>query len=104
MNFSKNLLIEGWREINHSFALINQYQIRELLKKGAIIKVFDPQAMINAKIEMKDLFFCNNAYDTCVQSKGLIIATEWNEFRALDLKELKKLLSQSFRIHGVVFQ
>jgi len=32
MNFSKNLLIEGWREINHSFALINQYQIRELLK------------------------------------------------------------------------
>ena len=67
---------------------------RELLKKGAIIKVFDPQAMINAKIEMKDLFFCNNAYDACVQSKGLIIATEWNEFRALDLSKIKSLLSK----------
>ena len=32
MNISKNLLIEGWRGINHFYALINQYQIRELLK------------------------------------------------------------------------
>tara|TARA_B100000686_G_scaffold351688_1_gene451155 strand:+ start:1002 stop:2156 length:1155 start_codon:yes stop_codon:yes gene_type:complete len=32
MNFSKNLLIEGWRGINHSFAMVNQYQVRELLK------------------------------------------------------------------------
>ena len=48
--------------------------------------------MINAKIEMKDLFFCNNAYDACVQSKGLIIATEWNEFRGIDLTELKGLM------------
>ena len=31
---SKNLLVEGWREINHSFAMINQYQIRELLKNN----------------------------------------------------------------------
>ena len=34
MNFSKNLLIEGWREINHSYAMVNQYQIRELLKNN----------------------------------------------------------------------
>ena len=34
MSFSKNLLIEGWREINHSYAMVNQYQIRELLKNG----------------------------------------------------------------------
>ena len=34
MNFSKNLLIEGWRGINHSYAMINQYQIRELLKNN----------------------------------------------------------------------
>ena len=34
MNFSKNLLIEGWRKINHSYAMVNQYQIRELLKNN----------------------------------------------------------------------
>ena len=34
MNISKNLLIEGWRGINHSYAMINQYQIRELLKNN----------------------------------------------------------------------
>ena len=32
MNISQNLLIEGWRGINHSYAMINQYQIREPLK------------------------------------------------------------------------
>jgi len=31
---SQNLLIEGWRGINHSYAMINQYQIRELLKNN----------------------------------------------------------------------
>ena len=34
MNISQNLLIEGWRGINHSDAMINQYQIRELLKNN----------------------------------------------------------------------
>ena len=34
MKLSKNLLIEGWRGINHSYAMINQYQIRELLKNN----------------------------------------------------------------------
>jgi len=32
MNISQNLLIEGWREISHSYAMVNQYQIREILK------------------------------------------------------------------------
>ena len=36
MNSSKNLLIEGWRGINHSYAMINQYQIRELLKNNML--------------------------------------------------------------------
>ena len=45
MSFSKNLLIEGWREINHSYAMVNQYQIRELLKNG------------NFKIYFKDVHY-----------------------------------------------
>ena len=35
MNISQNLPIEDWRGINHSYAMINQYQIRELLKNNS---------------------------------------------------------------------
>ena len=41
MKLSKNLLIEGWRGINHSFAMINQYQIRELLKNNKAISFIE---------------------------------------------------------------
>ena len=65
---------------------------QELLKKGIKIKVYDPKAMLNAKKEIRELEFCENAYEACKQSHGLIIATEWNEFRALDLNKIKSLL------------
>jgi len=65
---------------------------QELLKKGIKIKVYDPKAMLNAKKEIRELEFCDNAYEACEQSNGLIIATEWNEFRALNLKKIKSLL------------
>ena len=65
---------------------------QELLKKGIKIKVYDPKAMLNAKKEIRELEFCDNAYEACEQSNGLIIATEWNEFRALDLNKIKSLL------------
>ena len=65
---------------------------QELLKKGIKIKVYDPKAMLNAKKEIRELEFCDNAYEACEQSSGLIIATEWNEFRALDLNKIKSLL------------
>ena len=59
MNFSKNLLIEGWREINHSFALINQYQIRELLKND------------DFKIYFKDIPFPTPEWNKKNNSSGL---------------------------------
>ena len=71
---------------------------RELLNKGAKIQVYDPKAMNNAKNEMGELAYCKNAYEACKESSGLIIATEWNEFRALDLNKIKKLM-----INPVIF-
>ena len=65
---------------------------KELLKKGAKIKVNDPKAMQNAKKEIDKLLIFDNPYDACEKSDGLIIATEWNEFRALDLQRVKSLL------------
>ena len=59
MNISQNLLIEGWREINHSFALINQYQIRELLKND------------DFKIYFKDIPFPTLEWNKKNNSSGL---------------------------------
>ena len=71
---------------------------KELLNKGAKLKVNDPKAMKNAKKEIDQLLTYDNVYEACEQSEGLIIATEWNEYRALDLHRIKSLL-----INPVIF-
>ena len=59
-----------------------------LNQKGIKIKSYDPEAMSNAKKENPFLVSCDNAYIACEESKAIIIGTEWNEFRALDLKKI----------------
>tara|TARA_B110000438_G_scaffold96912_1_gene96061 strand:+ start:107 stop:1408 length:1302 start_codon:yes stop_codon:yes gene_type:complete len=64
-----------------------------LINMGIIIKSFDPEAMTNAKLENKALILCKNVYETCVDTKAIIIGTEWNEFRALDFIKIKEIAS-----------
>ena len=59
-----------------------------LNQKGIKVKSYDPEAMSNAKKENPFLVSCDNAYIACEESKAIIIGTEWNEFRALDLKKI----------------
>jgi len=66
--------------------------IEELRMKGCKVKVFDPEAMEVAKGMMKnqkDVKFCKNPYETADGCDGIILATEWNEFRNLDLEKVK---------------
>jgi UDPglucose 6-dehydrogenase len=72
--------------------------IQGLLEKGgAKIRAYDPKAMDKAK-EMKGIFeritYCTDAYETADGADALVIATEWNEFRALNLERIRKLLRQ----------
>ena len=58
------------------------YMIDELLKEGATISVFDPEAMNNVKSLLGDkIVYAENQYDALEGADALIIATEWNEFR-----------------------
>jgi UDPglucose 6-dehydrogenase len=58
------------------------YIAEALLKAGATVAVFDPEAMKNVKQEMGDrISFAENQYDALKGADALIIATEWNEFR-----------------------
>lgn len=73
------------------------YLIENLLKKGAKIKVFDPVAMDDASnIFGKNVKYAKSAYDCSKGADAVIIVTEWNEFRNLDLIKLKKLLNTPY--------
>ncbi len=66
--------------------------IKLLLKEGARIRCFDPLAMDNTKKILPSLTYCQDEYETARDSDALAIATEWNQFRNLDLLKIKKLL------------
>jgi UDPglucose 6-dehydrogenase len=74
--------------------------IEKLQKDGARIRAFDPQAMDKAKMIFQGIKFCCDAYDAARSSDCLIIITEWNEFKELYFKNLKKLLKQSLVVDG----
>ena len=66
--------------------------IKILLKEGSKIKCFDPLAMDNTKKILPDIIYCENEYEVAEGSDCLVIATEWNQFRNLDLLKIKDLL------------
>jgi len=63
-----------------------------LKKAGAMIRAFDPEGMGEAKKLLDGIVFCGGAYEAMEGADALVIITEWNEFRALDLKRVKELL------------
>jgi UDPglucose 6-dehydrogenase len=66
--------------------------IKGLQAKGAKVRAYDPQAMENSKAIFADVEYCDDAYETAVGADALIIATEWNAFRALNLERIRKAL------------
>ena len=76
------------------------YIIQELQKEGGKIKAYDPEAMEKAKLILDDVEFCKDAYEVAKESGALLILTEWNEFKELDLKKIKLLLKNPIIIDG----
>lgn len=64
-----------------------------LVEAGARINAFDPEGMGEAKKLMPDIFYCRDAYETMEGADALVLLTEWNEFRALDLGRVRNLLA-----------
>ena len=64
-----------------------------LVEAGARINAFDPEGMGEAKKLMPDIFYCRDAYQTMEDADALVLLTEWNEFRALDLGRVRNLLA-----------
>jgi UDPglucose 6-dehydrogenase len=68
------------------------YLIEKLLKEKARVRAYDPAAMENAKVLFPQVGFCKDPYDAAKGADALVIVTEWNQFRNLDLERIKGLL------------
>ena len=69
-----------------------------LIEGGATIRAFDPEGMAEAKKLLPDLDYCGDAYQALEGADALVLLTEWNEFRALDLTRVKSLLRRPVMI------
>jgi UDPglucose 6-dehydrogenase len=75
--------------------------INELLKHGATVKAYDPEAMENAKFYLQDkIEYVKNQYDVVKDADALLVLTEWNEFNNPDLEQVKKLLNKPIIFDG----
>ena len=70
------------------------YLINELLKAGAHVVAYDPEAMDNTRLVYgEQIEFCTNYYDALVDIDALIIATEWSVFRNPDFAKMKERMA-----------
>jgi UDPglucose 6-dehydrogenase len=77
------------------------YIIDELLKAGAIVQAFDPEALNNVKTLLGDkIVFAERQYDSLVDADVLVIATEWSEFRTPDFDKITALLKNKAIFDG----
>src|SRR5690606_407168 len=67
--------------------------VRSLQDRGASVVAFDPQGMKAAGDLMENVTFVDNAYDVAIGADAVVLITEWNEFRSLDLVRLKSLMA-----------
>lgn len=66
--------------------------IRTMRERGATIRAFDPVAMEEARHSLPDIEYASDEYDAIKGADILVIVTEWNQFRALDMEKVKSLL------------
>ena len=65
-----------------------------LLEKGATIRAHDPQGMEEAKNYLPEgIHYVADAYEACAGADAVVLMTEWNQYRALDLERIASLLN-----------
>lgn len=70
--------------------------IRGILEDGGTVRAYDPAAMEQAREVLGDegIVYCENAYDAITGADALVIVTEWNQFRLLNLERCRELLTE----------
>jgi UDPglucose 6-dehydrogenase len=68
--------------------------VRELLRRGAKIRAYDPAALAQAGRLVPEMTLCKDAYEAVEGAEAMVIVTEWNEFRMLDLPRARDLMAE----------
>jgi UDPglucose 6-dehydrogenase len=66
--------------------------VRQLLASGCAVRAYDPAAMDACKPLLPEVTFCANPYEAAEGADGVVIATEWNQFRKLQFDSLRSAL------------
>jgi UDPglucose 6-dehydrogenase len=81
--------------------------IRWVTNQGANVRVYDPvatdtgrEALERAGVEMEAITFCQNAYEVAEGTDALVIVTEWNEFKSLNMYQIRNAMRQPVLIDG----
>lgn len=74
--------------------------IAALQREGATVKAYDPQAMEVSRKMLKGVKFCKGPYEVARGSDALVIVTEWDEFRQLNLDKLRSIMAHPIIIDG----
>jgi UDPglucose 6-dehydrogenase len=69
--------------------------ITALRDMGANVRAYDPVGMEQAKKVLPDLTYCSDEYNCAKEAAALVICTEWEQFRALDLDRLREVMASS---------
>jgi UDPglucose 6-dehydrogenase len=73
---------------------------RRLIKKGASVRAYDPVGMERAVMLMPEIEMAKDAYSLAKGCDALIVCTEWNEFKSLDLARIHDVMAQPFIVDG----
>ncbi|MES2058777.1 MAG: UDP-glucose/GDP-mannose dehydrogenase family protein [Pseudomonadota bacterium] len=66
--------------------------VQSLIDAGATVRGYDPEGMEPAKVMMPEITYCKDAYEAATGADAVVIVTEWDVFRALDLKRLASVM------------
>ena len=74
--------------------------VKELLKDGAEVQVYDPVGMENARNMMDGVHFCSDAYEAASGADALLLITAWNEFKRLDMGKIRDAMRHPVLVDG----
>ncbi len=68
--------------------------VRALQERGAHVRAYDPQAMAPAAALLPEMTLCKDSYSACDGADAVVLVTEWNQFRMLDLDRIRQALNE----------
>jgi UDPglucose 6-dehydrogenase len=76
-------------------------EIAQMLQAGgASVQGYDPVSMVVAARHMPGVRLCEDPYETAAEADVVVVCTEWNEFKQLDLGRLKQVMRQPIIVDG----